>query len=462
MGISSSERARLGTADTIAAISTPPGVGGIAVVRLSGSEAFDIARRHLSSEARFATFGVGEGVIDEVVVNRFKAPHSYTGDDTVEFACHGSLYVQQALLQALVSDGARLAHPGEFTRRAFLNGRLDLSQAEAVADLIDSTNAGAHQLALSQLRGGYSRRLKELRDQLVELASLLELELDFSDEDVEFADRGRLLALLDSAAGECRRLCESFRLGNAVKNGVPVAIVGRPNVGKSTLLNALVGEDRAIVSDIAGTTRDTVEDTLTLGGITFRFIDTAGIRSSSDDIEQLGIERSYRAAEKALVVLYVADSAEARSASVQLDELRQTVSLDGKEVFLLLNKSDLCPVEAAPGCASFSACRCGVDDVFAISAKTGQGLESLREALCRRYSADSVSAPTVSNVRHFQALSLTLAALGQVRQGLEQGLPADLLVIDLRDALYHLGTITGQVTSDDILSSIFSRFCIGK
>lgn len=440
---------------TIAAISTPQGVGGIAVIRLSGPQAFDIARRHLSGEGRFGTFTADGDVLDEVVVNRFHAPHSYTGEDTVEFACHGSLYVQQALLQALLDSGAALAEPGEFTRRAFLNGRLDLSQAEAVADLIDATNAGAHRLAISQLRGGYAQRLGELRDQFVQLASLLELELDFSDEDVEFADRTQLMALLDAAEAECRRLCDSFRLGNAIKNGIPVAIVGKPNVGKSTLLNALVGEERAIVSDIAGTTRDTIEDMMTIDGIGYRFIDTAGIRHSSDTIESLGIERSYRAVEKAQVVLYLVDAAEAVTAQEQLAELARKVSLAGKQVLLLLTKAD--QAEAVE--------TIDTTETIVISAKTGAGLDQLRERLGAAASARaSVDAdcPVLSNLRHYEALQQTLKALAQVRQGMEQQLPADLVVVDLRDALQSLGTITGQFTSDEVLGSIFSRFCIGK
>lgn len=443
---------------TIAAISTPQGVGGIAVIRLSGPQAFDIASRHFSGKGRFGTFSVDGAVLDEVVVNRFHAPHSFTGEDTVEFACHGSLYVQQALLQALIDSGAALAEPGEFTRRAFLNGRLDLSQAEAVADLIDATNAGAHRLAISQLRGGYAQRLRELRDQFVQLVSLLELELDFSDEEVEFADRTQLMAMLDAVEAECRRLCDSFSLGNAIKNGIPVAIVGKPNVGKSTLLNALVGEERAIVSDIAGTTRDTIEDTMTIDGIGYRFIDTAGIRHSDDTIESLGIERSYRAVAKAQVVLYLVDAAEAATARAQLAELSNQVPLAGKQVLLLLTKAD-----QAEAIAAMDA----IDTVAAIviSAKTGAGLDQLRERLGAAASARaSVEAdgPVLSNLRHYEALQQTLKALAQVRQGMEQQLPADLVVIDLRDALHSLGTITGQVTSDEVLGSIFSRFCIGK
>lgn len=441
----------------IAAISTPAGVGGIAVIRISGPQSWEIAAKHVRLQScpgpqpatGYALFRAEGKVLDEVVVTAYHAPHSYTGEDMVEISCHGSSYVQQALLQTLLDSGARLAEPGEFTRRAFLNGKLDLSQAEAVADLIDSTNAGSHALAVSQLRGGYATRLRELRDQFVELASLLELELDFSEEDVEFADRQQLIDLLNRVEEECRRLCDSFQLGNAIKHGVPVAIVGRPNVGKSTLLNALVGEDRAIVSDIAGTTRDTIEDTMVIDGITFRFIDTAGIRHSSDTIESLGIERSYRAVERAQVVLYLIDAAHSQEADNELEALSQEVNLDGKQVILVVNKSD-----AATATLSRQH--------IAISAKQGMGLDQLRRQLSEGYKAPSGDEPILSNLRHYQALQQVLSALALVRQGLLQGIPSDLVVIDLRDALHHLGTITGQVTTDEILGSIFHRFCIGK
>ncbi len=505
---------------TIAAISTPPGVGGIAVVRLSGSEAWQIASHHLSvpkgeaapaqlsiTNSHFSIFRIGEEVIDEVVATWFRGPHSFTGEDTVEISCHGSLYVQQTILQALFDSGAVMAEPGEFTRRAFLNGRLDLSQAEAVADLIDSTNAATHALAVSQLRGGYAKRLKELRDDFVRLASLLELELDFSEEDVEFADRQELLHILGSVEQECLRLCDSFRLGNAVKNGVPVAIVGRPNVGKSTLLNALLGEERAIVSDIAGTTRDTIEDTLVISGITFRFIDTAGIRHSDDQIESLGIERSYRAVQQAEVILYMIDAARASEVEQELEELRQHADLTDKHLILLFNKTDLLPNQTAPapnGSRPAPLSERGGGDVSnnnslfnsqpstlssqldsvqylslnpggnsQLSAENGSRshlvnsqLDSLRDALAHLYACpDAASlerAPLLTNVRHHDALLRVLDALAHVREGLTQGLPSDLVVIDLRDALYHLGTITGQVSSDEVLGTIFRRFCIGK
>lgn len=441
---------------TIAAISTPAGVGGISVIRVSGPNAFSVVGHHVTlpgvegahHSVGYSVFRQASKVIDEVVVTCFKGPHSFTGEDTVEVACHGSLYVQQAVLGALLESGARLAEPGEFTRRAFVNGKLDLSQAEAVADLIDSTNAANHALAISQLRGGYAKRLKVLRDQFVELASLLELELDFSEEDVEFADRTQLLNLLNRIEGECRRLCDSFALGNAIKNGVPVAIVGRPNVGKSTLLNALVGEERAIVSDIAGTTRDTVEDTMLLDGVTYRFIDTAGIRQSDDTIESLGIERSFQAVEKAQVVLYLTDNA--TTLSNEIAELGTHVDLGGKHVLGIVNKIDLEDAASA-------------EDVLRISAKTGQGLDVLQSRLTQLYGQQQVTnEPILSNLRHYEALRHVIDSVCLVRQGLNGGVPADLVVIDLREALHYLGTITGQVSSDEVLGSIFSRFCIGK
>ena len=446
--------------NTIAAISTPPGVGGIAVVRLSGPEAFAIAARHVAlptegHTTRFSPFSVGDEVLDEVVVTLFRAPHSYTGLDTVEFSCHGSLYVQQTLLQSLLDSGARLADPGEFTRQAFLSGRLDLSQAEAVADLIDATNSAAHRLALSQLRGGYAHELETLRSQLVELTSLLELELDFSEEDVEFADRSRLRQLVDETDARVRSLRSTFGMGNALKNGIPVAILGRPNAGKSSLLNALLHDDRAIVSPIPGTTRDTIEETLVLDGTPFRFIDTAGLRQSVDPVEALGIDRSIAAAERAEIVLYVHDGTQPLSEAE--DDLRQLdlrAPRDGRQLLLVINKTDLAqPPSPIPHGA------------IPISAKAGTGLDTLRQALAdsvKQRLGGSTQGVMLTNLRHYEALGHVDEALGHVAEGLEEGLPADLVAIDLRDALHHLGTITGQITSDEVLGNIFSRFCIGK
>lgn len=445
--------------DTIVAISSPAGVGGVALIRVSGPDAVSAVARFTACNslkprhATFSTFNNPDGtLLDEVVLTYFAAPHSYTGEDVVEIACHGSQYVQQTILQLLIDAGARLAEPGEFTKRAFLNGKMDLSQSEAVADLIASTNASMHQLAVSQLRGGYAATLASLRDQFVELTSLLELELDFSDEDVEFADRSKLHTLLEELIQVCSRLVDSFQMGNAIKNGVPVAIVGKPNVGKSTLLNALLEDNRAIVSDIPGTTRDTIEDTLTLDGIMFRFIDTAGIRHSDDVIESVGIKRSYQAAQKARIVLYLVDARE-QDIEEEIAAFKKQVSLEGKTMLLLANKSDL-----------LKSANSKKSQLTQICAKSGEGLLELKEHLVSLVKNDAVDANSqmVTNVRHYEALKQVLSACRQVRESMSQGVPADLVIIDLREALYHLGAITGQVTSDEILGSIFSRFCIGK
>ena len=442
--------------DTIAAISTPHGIGGIAVVRLSGHDAFAIASRHLKSPgaAHPQLFRIGEKVLDQVIATAYHAPHSYTGDDTVEISCHGSLYVQQTLLQALLDSGARLAEPGEFTRRAFLNGKLNLSQAEAVADLIDSTNAAAHSLAVSQLRGGYAKELEQLRQQLVDLTALLELELDFSDEDVEFADRSRLHSLASQIYTRVTALRESFHMGNAMKRGIPVAIIGRPNAGKSSLLNALLHENRAIVSDIPGTTRDTIEETFVIEGTPFRIIDTAGLRHSDDPIETLGIQRTLTTVAQADIVLYVHDASQSYGhALADLQELQDRLSLKDKHLFIVNNKIDLVPETLTAPYRTFP-----------ISAKEGTGLDALTSALAKAAQTDLAQAPDVmlTNVRHYDALGHVEQALLHVAKGLADHLPADLVVIDLRDALHHLGTITGQVTSDEVLGTIFSRFCIGK
>ena len=442
--------------DTIAAISTPHGIGGIAVVRLSGPDAFAIASRHLKSPgaAHPQLFRIGEKVLDQVIATAYHAPHSYTGDDTVEISCHGSLYVQQTLLQALLDSGARLAEPGEFTRRAFLNGKLNLSQAEAVADLIDSTNAAAHSLAVSQLRGGYAKELETLRQQLVDLTALLELELDFSDEDVEFADRSRLHSLASQIYTRVTALRESFHMGNAMKRGIPVAIIGRPNAGKSSLLNALLHDNRAIVSDIPGTTRDTIEETFVIEGMSFRIIDTAGLRHSDDPIETLGIQRTLTTVAQADIVLYVHDASQSYGhALADLQELQDRLSLKNKHLFIVNNKIDLVPETLTAPYRTFP-----------ISAKEGTGLDALTSALVKAAQTDLAQAPDVmlTNVRHYNALGHVEQALLHVAKGLADHLPADLVVIDLRDALHHLGTITGQVTSDEVLGTIFSRFCIGK
>ncbi|MBQ3581075.1 MAG: tRNA uridine-5-carboxymethylaminomethyl(34) synthesis GTPase MnmE [Bacteroidales bacterium] len=438
---------------TIAAISTPTGIGGIAVIRLSGDEAKSIAERFVKPltdhRVVYSPFVVDGETLDEVMATYLQAPHSYTGDDTVEIACHGSLYIQQAILQQLLQTGARMAEPGEFTRRAFINGRLNLSQAEAVADLINSTSEASNKLAISQLRGGYQQKLKTMRQELLDLTALLELELDFSQEDVEFADRSRLLTLTETIESEASRLVESFRTGNAVKNGIRVAIVGEPNVGKSSLLNALLDDDRAIVSNIPGTTRDTIEDTLTIDGHLIRFIDTAGIRQSDNPIEQAGIDRSLKAAKEADVVIYVQDATDCQS-TPNIPDTQATV-------IAALNKCDL--IEAGSGqqaAGSHSSIQ-----AFNISAKTGMGLEELKQAIVAPFKEVGDSA-MLTNLRHYEAMKRLLDAIRLVKQGLQSETPSDLVAIDLRDAIHQIGTITGEVTTDEILGTIFSRFCVGK
>lgn len=450
--------------EKICAISTPAGVGGIAVLRLSGEGVKEFVEKFLARQsdsrkvslrarmATFCTLSDGENLIDEVVVTYFQAPHSYTGEDVVEISCHGSLYVQQRLLQLFIDNGARLAEPGEFTMRAFLNGRMDLSQAEAVADLIDSRSESAHRLAISQMRGGYAKELETLRQELIDLAALLELELDFSDEDVEFANRQRLQDTLNVLSGKVQRLVDSFQIGNAFKQGVPVAIVGRPNAGKSSLLNALLSEERAIVSDIPGTTRDTIEETMTIDGITFRFIDTAGLRHSADPIENMGFERAIRSAQQARIILFV------RNVTVPFDALAMDdiayitdqCDMNNKHLFFVHNKCDMPHDSTPPG--------------HIVSAKEGIGVEELKQSMVKviRNDVDRNDGVMLTNMRHYEAMQKVLAALGEVQKDLDADLSPDLVVINLRDALYHLGTITGTVTSDDILSSVFSRFCIGK
>lgn len=439
---------------TIAAISTPTGIGGIAVIRLSGDEAKSIAERFVKPltdhQVVYSPFVVDGETLDEVMATYLQAPHSYTGDDTVEIACHGSLYIQQAILQQLLQAGARMAEPGEFTRRAFINGRLNLSQAEAVADLINSTSEASNKLAISQLRGGYQQKLKTMRQELLDLTALLELELDFSQEDVEFADRSRLLTLTETIESEASRLVESFRTGNAVKNGIRVAIVGEPNVGKSSLLNALLDDDRAIVSNIPGTTRDTIEDTLTIDGHLIRFIDTAGIRQSDNPIEQAGIDRSRKAAKEADVVIYVQDATDCQS-TPNIPDTQATV-------IIAQNKCDLLDYINP---STYQHTNISTYKHINISAKTGMGLEELKQAIVTPFKEVGDSA-MLTNLRHYEAMKRLLDAIRLVKQGLQSETPSDLVAIDLRDAIHQIGTITGEVTTDEILGTIFSRFCIGK
>jgi tRNA modification GTPase len=459
--------------ETICALSTPGGSGALSVIRLSGPETLNICARcftparkgvqvadFLSHTAHFGTFQSGDELIDEVVLTLFRNPHSYTGEDIAEISCHGSAYIRQRILEVLVSLGARIAREGEFTMRAFMNGKMDLSQAEAVADLISSHSKTSHRLALSQMRGGFSKRIKDLRAQLLDLASLLELELDFSEEDVEFADRSRLNELMLNITTELERLSASFSLGNVLKKGIPVAIIGKPNVGKSTLLNAILNEERAIVSDIPGTTRDTIEDTLTAGGITFRFIDTAGLRThTADSIESIGISRTYEKIKEATVILYLFDIS--RIQPGEIEELRNAFSdhlADPEKHFLLIgNKADL--MEETP---SSLAALSGLETLF-ISAKKKENINRMIDRLVALAGADSLGDQSVvSNVRHYESINRSLEALRTASAGLQSGLPTDLIASDLRTALHHLGSITGEVSTDDILGNIFGKFCIGK
>ena len=460
------------TNETICAISTAPGVGGIAVIRISGPEAIAIcdrlfqarrAGKTLSAQPAYSlTYGTlaadGE-TIDDVMMALFRAPHSFTGEDTVEITCHGSTYIQQRVLRALVATGCRLAKPGEFTQRAFMNGKMDLSQAEAVADLIASTSAGQHRLAMSQMRGGFSRELKALREQLLHITSLMELELDFADhEELEFADRTELKALASRIETVIARLAGSFKVGNAIKNGIPVAIIGETNAGKSTLLNALLNEEKAIVSDIHGTTRDVIEDTIYISGLQFRFIDTAGIRDTHDAIESLGIERTFQKLEQAEIVLWVIDQAEAAQQVAQLSGKILPLCRD-KWLILVLNKSDIArgadiPLDGFPERTR----------TIAISAKHKEGIDQLETLLVEAAQIPSVSRDDVivSNVRHYEALTHALDAIRRVREGLDDGLSGDFISQDLRECLFHLSDIVGEVTTDEVLGNIFRHFCVGK
>lgn len=449
--------------DTIAALSTAPGTGAIAVLRVSGADTLRVVHAVaptmlLTPEAREAVFvrlRDAEGAVDEGLLTFFPGPHSYTGEDVAEISVHGSPYIQQRMLEALVAAGARLAMPGEFTQRAYLNKKLDLSQAEAVADLIASGSRAAHKLAMQQLRGGYSRQIDELRDHLISLSALVELELDFGEEDVQFADRAELMRLLDEIVAVCSSLIDSFRYGNAVKQGVPVAIVGAPNSGKSTLLNALLQEDRAIVSDIPGTTRDTVEETIQVGGVLFRFIDTAGIRHTEDAVERLGIERSYKRAAEASIVVLLGD-ASTLSEGAFLTSAKLLRKRIGPEPVIIpvMNKADLAGPADKPG----------EEGVMHISARKGTGLDRLKQRFVDhvRGLQSAEGGIVVTNARHVEALTKARAALLSAKQGVQEGISGELLATDLREAQYHLGSITGKITPEDLLGSIFSRFCIGK
>ena len=544
--------------DTICAPATIPGTGAITIIRVSGPKALEIADKVVSCRQgasvagpagdtagdtagnrtcssgtiasapgytiRFGTiYDEKKKPLDDVLVSIFRAPHSYTGEDSAEISCHASKYIADTIMRMLIAAGARTAEPGEFTRRAFVNGKMDLAQAEAVADLVASQNAAAHRVAVNQLKGGFSRELKKMRDKMLHIVSLMELELDFSDEDVQFADRDELDSLLKSTIRHISTLLESFRLGNVIKNGVPVAIVGATNTGKSTLLNALLGEERAIVSDIHGTTRDTVEEAMNIGGILFRFIDTAGIRDTDETIERIGIERSWKKFHEASVILAMIDVTRPKAeVAASVNSILNQVDLQNQHLIFILNKCDLIEKTAeahagreygtefghqptdnknvninnyivslieehhikiygrfpwdSDGTIHSGRLAAGKNDrpedavsgnnaaIISISAKTGQGLDTLKSALtdsCSDLLTDS-DTTLITNARHYEALSNARDALVRVRKGLSEALPSDLLSQDIREALYHIGTIVGEISTDEVLGNIFSNFCIGK
>jgi tRNA modification GTPase len=455
---------------TICALSTPPGHGALAMIRVSGPEALTavsaIFSKDLSSSngnvIHYGNIVIGKELIDEVIAGVFRAPNSFTGEDVVEISCHGSKYIQQRILQLLLANGCVPATAGEFTMRAFMNGKMDLSQAEAIADLIASESAAAHRLAMFQLKGGFSREINQLREELIHFASMLELELDFSGEDVEFADRKQLLELTKRIGTIVRKLMDSFAFGNAVKHGIPVAIVGVPNVGKSTLLNTLLNEDKAIVSDIAGTTRDAIEDVMQINGVEFRFIDTAGLRETKDVVENIGIERTWKKVSEASILLYLVDAADSTRDEIQhvVDAFKSQLDTQKQKLIVVANKTDLHRATDAELQAKFE----GMEEVLFISAKEKHNIDQLRERLFSFVSGNTFFSQDVivTNARHHAALEKANQALAEVEQGLLQKIPSDLIAEHLRSALFHLGEITGQISTDDLLSTIFSKFCIGK
>ncbi|MCU4176761.1 tRNA uridine-5-carboxymethylaminomethyl(34) synthesis GTPase MnmE [Carboxylicivirga sp. N1Y90] len=466
--------------DTICAISTAQGMGAIAVIRLSGAESFSIcqsifepaSKNKILADQKANTVHFGSIVneetnIDEVLISIFKAPHSFTGEDIAEIACHGSPYIQQQILQLLIKKGARLATPGEFTQRAFLSGKMDLSQAEAVADLIASQSEAARRVALQQMRGGFSNELINLRAQLLNFITLIELELDFSEEDVEFADRSELSELVNNIESLINKLCQSFSLGNAIKNGIPVAIVGHTNAGKSTLLNTLLQEDRAIVSDIHGTTRDVIEDTINIEGITFRFIDTAGIRTTKDKIENLGIERTYSKIDKANIVLLMLDVNDPdEKIHEAITNVKSRLTEGQQQLIVVINKTDLLEdivVENRFDQAAFRELN-GIDSLVPISAKMQSNIDTLTSELLKTVNLTALDNDEVivTNARHYEALSKSHEAILRVSDGLQTGLSGDLLSQDIREVLHFLGEITGHINTDEVLGNIFKNFCIGK
>jgi tRNA modification GTPase len=452
--------------DNIVALATPSGTGAIAVIRVSGPDAINLVdmlfksikgktlAKQKSHTIHLGNIVDGDKILDEALVSIFKGPHSYTGENVVEISCHGSPFIQQQIIQLLLRNGCRSASAGEFTLRAFLNGKMDLSQAEAVADLIASDSEAAHDIAMQQMRGGFSNEIQELRQELLNFASLIELELDFSQEDVEFADRTQFNELLTKISNVLKKLIDSFALGNVIKNGIPVAIVGQPNVGKSTLLNVLLNEERAIVSEIAGTTRDTVEDHISIKGIGFRFIDTAGIRETVDVVEKIGIERTFEKIEKARLIIYLFDGMEFDKTELALIQKKYP----NKQLLPICNKMDLLSPDQKEKITS------EIPNVLFLSAKFKEGIPELEAKLLSLVDSGALSGDTsiVTNSRHYDALLKALEEIQKVKEGLDMELSSDLMAIDIRQALYHLGEITGSVTTDDLLGNIFSNFCIGK
>jgi len=462
--------------DTIIALATSSGVGAIAVIRLSGENSIEITNQFFQSKfgnkdlnkVKTHTIHLGNitennQVVDEVLVSIFKNPHSYTGENVVEISCHGSVYIQQEILQLFLKNNVRHADAGEFTLRAFINGKMDLSQAEAVADVIASDSKASHQIALQQMRGGFSNEIKNLREQLLNFASLIELELDFAEEDVEFADRKQFQELIAKITLVLKQLIDSFAVGNVLKNGIPVAIIGEPNVGKSTLLNALLNEEKAIVSHVAGTTRDAIEDDITIDGVTYRFIDTAGIRETKDEIESIGIKKTFENIEKAQLVLHLVDGSKAQDLQKEIKSLKG--NYPSKKVITIINKTDLLNKEDISLLNTQYLRGQKVDsNLILLSAKNKIGIDTLLKNLTNLANTGILSnnQTIVSNSRHFEALNNALKSIIEVQKGIDAHVSSDLFAIDIRQALFHLGLITGEITTDDLLGNIFANFCIGK